>query len=84
MAMTRKILRFGPSISSLRTVIVNVKELINGENKDSPHIHVLKTLSALLIAGFFILDHYIWLFRVNSYLTIKGRIGFQLKIKNLI
>jgi hypothetical protein len=29
-AMTRKILRFGPSINYLKTVIVNIKMLIQG------------------------------------------------------
>lgn len=65
MAMSRKILRFGPSIATSKTFILNTIELIKGQNKESTPIFVLKTLSALWIAMFFVCDHYLWLFRVQ-------------------
>ena len=64
MAMARKVFRFGPSIVTTRTFILNVIELIKQQNKESTPIFILKTLSALWIALFFVCDHYIWLFRV--------------------
>jgi hypothetical protein len=64
MALARKILRFGPSISCLRTFILNTIELIKGTNEEATPVFILRTLSALWIAGYFICDHYLWLFRV--------------------
>lgn len=64
MALARKILRFGPSIACVRTVILNTMELIKGVNKEATPIFILRTLSALWIALYFICDHYLWLFRV--------------------
>lgn len=65
MAIARKILRFGPSIAQVKTFILNTIDLIKQQNKESTPIFILKTLSALWIAMFFVCDHYLWLFRVN-------------------
>ena len=72
MGMGRKILRFGPSIAFLRTFIVNLQTLAKGQQKEPTHIFVLRTLSALWLAGYFWLDHYLWLFRVSSIITLDG------------
>jgi hypothetical protein len=64
MALARKILRFGPSINCVKTFILNTLQLIKGQNKESTPIFILKTLSALWIAIFFVCDHYLWLYRV--------------------
>lgn len=64
MAMSRKILRFGPSITAVKTVITNISFLAKGRANDPLHIVIFKTLSAFFLAVFFLCDHYIWLFRV--------------------
>ena len=64
MGLARKVLRFGPSINCLKTFILNIIQLSKGQNKEPTPIFVLKTLSALWIATFFICDHYLWCFRV--------------------
>lgn len=64
MAMTRKVLRFGPSINMVKTIITNLDSIVKGTNTESIHIVILKTLSAFFLAMFFICDHYLWLFRV--------------------
>lgn len=69
MALARKILRFGPSINCVKTFILNTITLVKQENKESTPIFILKTLSALWIALFFVCDHYLWLFRVHSCLS---------------
>ena len=65
MSLARKILRFGPSIAQVRTVIFNVMELVKGTNKESTPLFVVKTLSALWISFFFVCDHYLWLYKVR-------------------
>lgn len=67
MSLARKILRFGPSIAQVRTVILNVMELVKGTNKESTPLFVVKTLSALWISFFFVCDHYLWLYKVRIY-----------------
>ena len=63
-AMTRKVLRFGPSINMLKTIISNINLIIKGNHTENLHMLVLRTLSAFFLALFFVCDHYIWLFRV--------------------
>ena len=65
MSLARKILRFGPSIVQVRTVIFNIIELVQGTNKEATHIFILRTFSALWISMFFVCDHYLWLFKVH-------------------
>ena len=74
MAMTRKVLRFGPSITILKTIITNIDSLVKGSYTEQTHILVLKTLSAVWLDMFFLCDHYIWLFRVRVF-VILGWIG---------
>jgi hypothetical protein len=64
MAIARKVLRFGPSINTTKTFILNTLQIIQRQNKESTPIFILKTLSAFWIALFFLCDHYLWLFRV--------------------
>ena len=64
MSMARKVLRFGPSIAQVKTFITNTIQIIQGSNKESTPIFVLRTLSALWISLFFVCDHYLWLFKV--------------------
>jgi hypothetical protein len=74
-AMARKILRFGPSISCIKTVILNLKALSEGRVTEPIEYFLLKTLSAIFIGMFFILDHYLWLFKMgvvsNDALRVK-------------
>lgn len=72
MTMARKILRFGPSINCIKTVIMNTLELIQGKNKEPTPVFILKTLSALFVAMFFICDHYLWLFTVHPLINSDG------------
>jgi hypothetical protein len=64
--MTRKVLRFGPSITLVRTIIANVKALLTGAHTEPTHMLVLKTLSAFFLSWFIVLDHYVWLVKVPS------------------
>ena len=65
MGMTRKVLRFGPSIQ-FRTFILNTLDLLKANNKENTLIFITRTLSALWLSGYFIFDHYLWLFKVAS------------------
>ena len=65
--MTRKVLRFGPSINTVKTVITNLQILASGKCKEPLHIFILKTMSAFFLGMFFICDHYLWLFQVKKY-----------------
>lgn len=67
MSLARKVLRFGPSINQVKTVILNTLTLLQGAHKESTPIFVLRTLSALWISFFFVCDHYLWLFKVNFF-----------------
>ena len=70
MSMTRKVLRFGPSINMIKLVINNLQAIATGNYKEPLNIFILRTLSALFLAMFFICDHYLWLFSVIKYLKI--------------
>lgn len=63
--MTRKVLRFGPSIATIKTVISNINDLIEYRTTEPEHIVILKTLSAFFLGMFFICDHYLWLYKVT-------------------
>ena len=65
MSMTRKVLRFGPSINTVRTIINNVNDLLEYKNLEPEHIVLLKTLSAFFLGMFFLCDHYSWLYKVG-------------------
>jgi hypothetical protein len=78
--MTRKVLRFGPSINMIKTIITNINLIVKGGYKEDLHMLVLKTLSSLFLALFFICDHYIWLFRV---IFLNNQRLDSLKIKPL-
>ena len=69
--VARKILRFGPSINTLLTLIHNLKKLASGQTEEPLHILLLKTLSSFFIGLFFICDHYSWLFKMG-YSTNKN------------
>ena len=64
-AMARKILRFGPSINCIKTIIMNLQAMASGKYNEPLEILVLKTFSALFVGIFFICDHYLWLFRMD-------------------
>lgn len=64
MGMTRKVLRFGPSINCIKTVIGNLKTIASGKAKEPLIILILKTLSQFFLGVFFICDHYMWLYKV--------------------
>lgn len=70
MAMTRKVLRFGPSINAVKIVISNLQIIASGKCKEPLHIFILKTMSTFFLAMFFICDHYMWLYKVN-YLSYR-------------
>ena len=70
MSMTRKVLRFGPSINMIKLVINNLKAIATGDYKEPLNIFILRTLSSLFLAMFFICDHYLWLFSVIKYFKI--------------
>ena len=63
--MGRKILRFGPSIATIKTILINIKNIADGKINEPLPIVILKTLSAFFIAMFFICDHYLWLFKMG-------------------
>lgn len=64
MSMTRKVLRFGPSISIVRNAIGLIQSLANGTNNEKSHIVVLRILSCVFLEMFLVLDHYTWLYKV--------------------
>lgn len=64
-AMTRKILRFGPSINCLKTIIINLQVMASGKSNEPLPFLILKTLSAFFVGMFFICDHYLWLFKMG-------------------
>jgi hypothetical protein len=74
MAMTRKVLRFGPSINCVKTVITNLNMIALGKVKEPLLILALKTLSQFFLGMFFICDHYMWLYKVQA-LFIKDWTG---------
>ncbi len=47
--MTRKVLRFGPSITLIRTIYNNLISLMKGTYTEATHMLILKTLSAFLL-----------------------------------
>lgn len=63
--MTRKVLRFGPSINMVLTIIRNLQDIANGSITEPLHIVILKTLSAFFVGIFFVCDHYAWLFKMG-------------------
>ncbi len=67
--MARKVLRFGPSITLIRTIYNNLISLMNGTYTEATHMLILKTLSAFFLSWFIVLDHYVWLYKVFCYLT---------------
>ena len=71
--MSRKILRFGPSISTVKTIIMNIKAISEDKVKEPLQIHILKTLSAFFVGLFFICDHYAWLFKMGLVSNQKVR-----------
>lgn len=64
-AMARKILRFGPSINCIKTIIVNLQLIASGKYTEPLEILILKTLSAFFVGMFFVCDHYLWLFKMG-------------------
>lgn len=64
-AMTRKILRFGPSINCIKTIIVNLQLIASGKYNEPLELLVMKTLSAFFVGMFFVCDHYLWLFKMG-------------------
>lgn len=64
MSMTRKVLRFGPSINTIKTVINNLQLIASGEYDEPLIILILRTMSAFFLGMFFIFDHYVWLCKV--------------------
>ena len=66
--MTRKVLRFGPSITLVRTIYNNLMSLLKGTYSEPTHMLILKTLSAFFLSWFIVLDHYVWLVKVFQYL----------------
>lgn len=76
--MGRKILRFGPSIIILQTIINNLKTLAAGKSKEPSIILMLRTLSQFFVGMFFICDHYIWLFKMGlvSSPTVKAKMEY--------
>lgn len=63
--MTRKLLRFGPSITLMITLFNNLKALTTGDYKDPVTILICKILSGIFVGLFFICDHYVWLFQMG-------------------
>lgn len=66
MGMTRKVLRFGPSINTIKVALTNLQIIASGKCKEPLHIFILKTMSAIFLGMFFICDHYLWLFQVKN------------------
>ena len=62
--MTRKVLRFGPSIVTVRLVITNIRDLIQAKTTEPEHIVLLRTISAFFLGMFLVFDHYSWLSKV--------------------
>ncbi len=65
--MTRKVLRFGPSITLVKTIINNLIALTKKNYTEPTHMLVLKTLSAFFLSWFIVLDHYTWLVKVFKF-----------------
>jgi len=57
--MARKVLRFGPSINCLKTIIINLKMIAEGRINEPLELLILKTLSAFFVGIFFFCDHYL-------------------------
>lgn len=72
--MTRKVLRFGPSITLVRGIINNLIALMKGDYTEATHMLVLKTLSSFFLSWFIVLDHYTWLYKVPVFVR-KGQLG---------